>query len=122
MTNQNNQSQSISQAKSGTVKTAKKQMALSFLNAGGAKLMPQSLLTKRTMRLKMEIKSKLYHAYQTEVERLGQKESCRILRVPQSVISRALNHPEMVSMGWFVKSLRRFGYKCVFTVTIDKAL
>lgn len=67
--------------------------------------------------MEIQIKSKLYHFFQGEVERLGQQEAGEIVGTSQSNISRVINHPESVSISWFVKSLKKLGYNCVFTVT-----
>lgn len=63
-----------------------------------------------------DIKSKLYHVFENEVERLGQEEAARILRVSQPRVSFAMNHPESVSTGWYVGCLKSLGYKCRFSI------
>ena len=64
----------------------------------------------------LEIKSKLYHRFECEVDRLGQDEVGRIIGVDQPNISRAINHPDMVSISWFIDALKKLGFEITITI------
>ena len=64
----------------------------------------------------IEIKSKLHHIFECEVERLGQSEASDILGIQQPNISRTINNPDTATIAWYVRSLGKLGYKCIFIV------
>ena len=68
----------------------------------------------------MEIRSDVYWIFQKEIRRLGQTKAAKLFKTSQSNISRAIHHPEKVSLSWYIQCLKKLGYKINLIIKKEK--